>query len=499
MAGRALTLKSVIAVLLLMSGPADAQVASETPPEAPTVVFTLPQAVEHALNHNPALAAADADIDVYEAKLLQAVTAYVPRFKLKSLLTAMPAARGDAFSGYIDTDEWGPFLRIQIDAGMPVYTFGKLEALRRLANAGVDVSRGKRRVAVEEITFQAARAFYGWQYARELRDIIEDGKSYLEKAKRRLEEMEARDDPEYDQIDMLKAKVYEGDIRSRELDLDKGAFMAHEGMRVILGLPGDAQFEIADEPLEPVAIEILPVERYAAIADRMRPELEAARAAVMAAEHNADLKFAGFWPSLGIVGSYTFSYSGVADDQQSPFSIDPYNSNGGGAALGLEWELDIAQKIGEYNEARAGWVKGRNEVEFARQKLLLEVKETWQDLHRHAELIDVQSKAMRAARGWLIAKSDLYDAGFATMQDVVDSLLEYYKRKMGHIEAIYNFNLAVAQLSRQVGVDVTTLAQEELVTQPAPAAPPVVEPAPAPAAPPVVEPAPAPAAPAPAE
>lgn len=459
-AGRALTLISAV-VFVLAPGAAGAQDAVDRPPGPPPAVFTLAQAVEHALRHNPAVVAADADIDVYEAKLLQAVTAYVPRFKLKSLLTAMPAARGDAFNGYVDTDEWGPFVRIELTGGMPIYTFGKLEALRRLANAGVDVSRGKRRVAVEELTFLTRRAFWGWQYTRELRDIIAEGKTYLDKAKRHLEEQEARDDPEYDQIDMLKAKVYEGDIRARELELDRAAFMAHEGMRVILGLSQDARFRIADEPLEPVAIEIQPVERYVDIADRMRPELEAARAAVMAAEHNSDLKFAGFWPSLGIVGSYTFSYSGVADDQRSPFSIDPYNGNGGGAALGLEWELDIAQKIGEYNEATAGWVKARNEVELARQKLLLDVKETWHDLKRHAELIDVNARAMRAARGWLIAKSDLYDAGFATMQDVVDSLLEYYKRKMGHLEAIHNFNLAVAQLSRQVGVDVTTLAREE--------------------------------------
>lgn len=444
--------------------PAGPEVApAEAPaPEVPEPVltFTLPQAVEYALHHNPAMAAQDAEIEVYEAKLVQALSGYVPRFKLTTLLSAMPAVRGDAFNGYVDRDEWGPFLRIELEGGVPIYSFGKLEALHAMANAGIDVAEAKRRVAVDEITYQAKRAFYGWQFTRELRAMIDDGKTYLDKAKKHLEEMEARDDPEYDQIDMLKVRVYEGDIRGRELELDKGAFMAFEGMRIVLGLSNDARFAIAEAPLEPLPLEILPVERYVAIADRMRPELEAARAGVRASEGNVDLRFAKMLPSLGIVGSYAFSYSPVADDQRSPFSIDPYNGNGGGAVLGLEWELDIMQKIGEYDEARASRDKALGDIALARSKLLLDVKETWQELRRQSELIGVQARAERAARGWLIAKSDLHDAGFATMQDVVDALLEYYKRKMGHIEAVYNFNLAVVELSRRVGVDVTTLTKD---------------------------------------
>ena len=455
-AGRSLT-PIVVFALALVSAVVRAE--APQPPEAvPT--YTMAQAVEHALQHNPAMASADAEIDVYEAKLIQAISGYVPRFKLTTLVSAMPAVRGDAFNGYVDLDEWGPFLRIEVEGGVPIYSFGKLEALNAMAHAGIDVAQAKRRVVVEEITYQAKRAFFGWQFTRELREMIDEGKTYLDKARRRLEDMEARDDPEYDQIDMLKVKVYEGDIRSRELDLDKGAFMAYEGMRVVLGLADDAKFAIAEAPLEALPIEILPVDRYVAMASRLRPELEAARAGVQASEYNVDLRFAKMLPSLGIVGNYAFSYSPVADDQRSPFSIDPYNGNGGGAVLGLEWELDIMQKIGEYDEAKASRDKVTKDVELARSKLLLDVKESWQDLNRYAVLIGVQARAMRAARGWLVAKSDLYDAGFATMQDVVDALLEYYKRKMGHIEAIYNFNLAAIELSRRVGVDVTTLTQD---------------------------------------
>jgi outer membrane protein TolC len=441
--------------------PEKAEAPAEDPALPPDVRgFSVQEAVSWALEHNPAMAAADADIEVYDAKLFQAWSAYIPRAKVKSLFTVMPGSRGDAFTGYVDFEDWGPFIRVEIEFGMPIYAFGKLEALRDLARAGIDVAKGKRRVVMAEIVYQTKRAYYTWQFTREVQAVLDDGRTYLEKAKRRLEDMEMRDDPEYDQIDMLKTRVYESDIRARELETDKGAFMAREGLVAILALPRGSALRLTDEQLQPVGLEILPIERYLAVAEQWRPELEAARAGIRAAEHNVDLRIARMLPSIGVVGNYTFAWSPVADDQQSPFSIDPYNTNGGGAALGIEWELDIGQKIGEFDEAKAGFVKAKNEVEFAKSKLLFEVQETWKELTRQSELIEINEKAMRAARGWLIAKSDLYDAGFAELQDVVDALLEFYKRKLGYMEAIYNFNIATAELSRRVGVDVTTLTAE---------------------------------------
>ena len=459
----------LLAALLLPSRPGlgqPAEAVPEAPPPKPPNAYTLNEAVGYALAHNPILSAADGEIDQFEAKLFQAWTAYVPRFKLKSLFTVMPAARGDAFSGYVDFDDWGPFLRIEVEGGMPLYASGKLSALRDLARAGVDVAKAKRQVAVEEIIYQTKRAYYGYQFGTAVSKVIDEGKDYLEKARRRLERMEAEDDPEYDQIDMLKVRVYEGDVRARELEVDKGLFVAQEGIKVAMGLHGDAPIIMAETELEPIAVEILPLERYVALAEQNRPEIQAVGAGLRAAEYNVDLKFASFFPSIGIVANYTFAWSPVADDQLSPFSIDPFNTNGVAAALGIEWQLDIAQKIGEYNEAKGGYAKAWGEVSLARSKLLLEVKQTWKEVKRQAELIDIQRRAEKAARGWLIAKSDLYDTGFAPLQDVVDALLEFYKRKLGHIEAIYNFDLAVTELSRKVGVDVTTLTREKVPGEP---------------------------------
>ena len=50
-----------------------------------------------------------------------------------------------------------------------------------------------------------------------------------------------------------------------------------------------------------------------------------------------------------------------------------------------------------------------------------------------------------------MAKSDLYDAGFGNVKEVTDALVEFYKRKLGYLKAAYDYNDAVARLSKAVG------------------------------------------------
>lgn len=114
----------------------------------------------------------------------------------------------------------------------------------------------------------------------------------------------------------------------------------------------------------------------------------------------------------------------------------------------------MGQQVGRYHEALAKREKAHQEGAAEILKLQMDIENATTDVKIQAQLIEVQASALKAARGWLIAKSDLYDTGFATLDDVRDALVEYYKRKIGHYQAISAFNLAVLKLSRVVGVDV---------------------------------------------
>ena len=69
----------------------------------------------------------------------------------------------------------------------------------------------------------------------------------------------------------------------------------------------------------------------------------------------------------------------------------------------------------------------------------------------------VYEKAMRAARGWMSSESQMAKGGFSDYRDLLNSMEQYYRRKIAWLEGIYRFNVQVAALSRAVGVDVIQL------------------------------------------
>ena len=179
-------------------------------------------AVSYALEHNPLMDAASSGIDISQAAMTAAWGRYIPKLKFTSLITALPAMKGNALSGHTDYEDWGPYFRVDMTGQMPLYAFGQLSVLRDVAQAGIDVSRAEYEVAVAELSFQTRRAILGLKLGKAVMDIVQEGEKYLTRAKRRLEEEEEADQPDFDQVDLLKIRVYEADVIERKAGIEMG-------------------------------------------------------------------------------------------------------------------------------------------------------------------------------------------------------------------------------------------------------------------------------------
>jgi outer membrane protein TolC len=71
-------------------------------------------------------------------------------------------------------------------------------------------------------------------------------------------------------------------------------------------------------------------------------------------------------------------------------------------------------------------------------------------------MIEVHEKAYKAARGWLSAETQAHDDGFQEFAEVLRAMESYSRRRMAFAQSIYDYNIAVAALSRAVGMDLTT-------------------------------------------
>ncbi len=63
----------------------------------------------------------------------------------------------------------------------------------------------------------------------------------------------------------------------------------------------------------------------------------------------------------------------------------------------------------------------------------------------------VEKRAVRAARSWLGARSDMHSSGFGSLDEVADALVEFHARRIAELNAIHEHNLAWMRLQRVVG------------------------------------------------
>lgn len=412
------------------------------------------EAERYALEHSPLMALARLGHDVAEAEYLRASLAWVPTLKATAGGGYMPGQTVDS-SGRLTSDfgEVGYVARVEAEATMPLYTFGKLALIDDMGEAGRDLAALKAGVLQVEVRQQVRRLIDSLRFVTEADELITDGRKYFDKARKRLDRLEQEDSEEYDQIDHFKLRVYEADLVRMELDARRGRQAARDGLAALMGLPGPEALELAEAPLAAVEVDPGQVDAWVAALEGA-PEIRVLGVEARFAKLQADLEKRRWWPDLALIASGKYQRAEPVDNVMANGQLisDPYNTWYAGAVLGLKWELDVVGRLAGVRKQRALQGLAEQKRDLYRQKLALEVREMARKLADQKQLITVTAGAQKAARSWLIDRSNLYDAGLIEVKDVLESLKEYYKRREEHLRAILELNVTWYQLQKLVGL-----------------------------------------------
>lgn len=408
--------------------------------------------------HHPLMRAAREGLAQFEAKLHQADWAYFPAFKLEAATTITPEVRGDALRSESDWDTIGLFARAKLEMVQPIWTFGKIEALQRAAEAGVDVGRQAVEVARWELRTRAAEAWLGRLLGKELEGILADGKTWIDKAEKRMERLRNEDSPEYDQLEHLRLKTRIAEFYELQANNQLLLVQSSQGLRLLLEKPAGETVVVADSDLAPYDFPVKTPDEYVAVMVASDPTTQMAKIGARAQWALADAKAAETWPDLFFAGQIALAEATVIDDQPSTFAHDPFHKQTVGGVIGLRWKLDVPQRIFQTDEARAKARMAQEQAEVAAALQEFKVRQLAQELANKRELLRVYAESQKAAQGWLTATWDTYDAGFGSFRDVMDALVQFYQKKFGYLKLVFDHNLLAWRLSQAIGADVRGLA-----------------------------------------
>ncbi len=453
-------------VPLLVAGSLPAAAQEPTPtsvtesvPSQERKPLSLKEAVELTTSSHPMVRAAAATLEGYKNRASASDWLWLPKLSLKGFGSATPEKFGTPDQGGTNYDVWGPILTMEFSAILPVYTFGKLQAIKEMAHAGVEVGEAQKSIVRGQLELVVARAYLGIQLAATLDQIITEGEQYIVRAREYLEELRDQDSREYDDVDMLRLKVVEADIAGRRLELDRGKEM---GIESLIQLTGQNRDRVSDLPkLKRFSIPEKEIHHYLHLAALNRPEMKVLAAAVKVQSGRVELEKARFYPDIFVGFFYTIAKSWVIDDQGSPFAYDPYNTWGAGGGIGFEWRFDYAERVGSLDEQRANLRSLQFQGTALLQKVELEVRDAYTSMNQQREAIRLHEIAFKAAKGWTIAKLDLYENGFAELRDFTDALKEFFTRKLSLEMAVMEYNLAAVRLAVSCGVSLDVVTEVE--------------------------------------
>jgi len=415
--------------------------------------MTLDEALDLALRQSDLVRAARAGTEALEAQLDQAEALAWPHLRLEGLLAPTPGQRGNALKGRTDYDDWGVFLRGELTGYVPLFGFGKIRHLKRAATLGVEVGRHREAIARAEVRYRVLRAWHALGLARELREVLDEGRGYFEQARKHVEALKREDDPSFDPVDEMKIRVYDVQVRSRELEAARGLALAEATLREVLGLaPGEPVTADPGPPTLETPVREVTLEETMAFALENRPELVALRSGIEARKAETEARKRNLFPDFVLVGRLSGAYTSVADNQPTPFADDPWNGWGAGAGLGLRWDIEIGRRLGEWREARAGLARLEAEGRDAERGIRLEVERCFREMQDARQLAEAQQAALKAARGWVVSKLDLYENGMATLRDVMEGLVQFFQTRLDLVKATYDWNVSVAALERASGL-----------------------------------------------
>ena len=400
----------------------------------------------------PSLQAHAARIEAAQARIQEARFSPFFQWEANAGFTLAPRAQGTPI--FSDQDQlpldngWAPVAEVGLRGVIPLYTFGKIRNLRRLARAGAHAAEQSLEQRRAQLRRDVRRAYFTLQMALDIQQMIGEGRPKLIQAIEKLEELLADGDPETNPMDRYRLEAALAEIDARASQTERLKRGAQAALRILTGL---SEIRPPDCPMEPIDVNAPTLERLHERAREQRPEIGMLEAALDAREANLDIQRAGYAPDFGLGFQASYSWGPGVTDQENPWISDPANRQSLGAGLVMRWRLDFAGNIYRVRRARAQLRETRAQVDEARAGINLEVELALHALEDSRQQEEAWRRGRQQTRAWFVSSAQAYEIGAIEPKDLIDALKAYFQARFEHLRSIHQVNTAAAELERVAG------------------------------------------------
>lgn len=349
------------------------------------------------------------------------------------------------------------FGRLDLTLYQPLYTFGKIAFRERAAGrnikvkeAGVDLKRG-------EIILRVAEAYYGLVLAEQGKDAVREARTYLSDTRERITRLLAIQSPNVKESDRYRLAMYEGGVEKFAAQAEEGAKVAYHALKALIGYAPEQDFRVPPELPTPAAAPGT-LDQQIRTALELRPEFTQLKEGLVARQLLVDAARADQYPSFFAAVIGALAGAPGRETTRDPYINDFFNQAYGLPVVGAKWHFDFGITKAKIRQAQAELQQLQHTEKAALMGIPVEVAQAFGKVQENYKASVGLEKSYVNARRWLITSFSNFDMGLGKMEDIFQAFERYGTFRGDYLLALYQYNLATAQLDRATGAYRRTLA-----------------------------------------
>jgi len=435
-----------IALLILFSGLCPLNVSAQG--------LTFKQALEKMYADNESLKASEAAIDMNEYTKKAARGLYFPKIwvngkqthidddiiidlnDIRTVIGTIHPAYAATLPSFETKVQNSHYSNANINLSWMLFTGGKITAVNKAAEAKVAESKEQMLYVKSVLTTELAKRYYGYILSIKAIQVYKQALAAIEQHLNQSRKLE--NNGMLATSERLHAEVaYAEALRKHNKSIRKTKIS-------LAGLKNTLSSEEAIEPASSLFItrEIKPLEEYLNNAKQRNHILKKIKTKKNQVAQNYNAKFSANMPKVYLFGKYEL----YKDDLTL---LEPE------WAAGVGVNLSVFEGFSDFNKIRAA-KKLQEQVDHtaakAKSDILTLVEKKYNELMMEIEQYEALETSMVAAKENSRVQKQAFKAGMTTSLSVVDAQLTLSKVRIEKLNAVYGFDVALAELLEVCGV-----------------------------------------------
>ncbi len=422
------------------------------------LVIGLPEAIRMAVNASPEMAQRRSETAAAKSDLAQAKAGYYPQLDATAVVGPINNARRPEVVGnrIIDpSPSWwdvGLFGKLNLTMTQPLYTFGKISNRRDAAAHGVVAQEAQAASTANEIALRVKQLYYGLVLSKAGIEAAKEAGGYFDEARTRMDRLLKLGSPNVIESDLYRVDAYRADVIRGKAEAENGAAIAYFGLKALIGLPSDRDFEPADKTLAFKKEAIERQESYIQKALADRPEFKQLEQGLAAQKSLVEASRADRYPSFFAAGVGDFAGAPGREALHNPYITDDFNHAGGTVLTGVNWHFDFGILKAKEEKEAAQYERLVHTQANAKLNIPIQVVKSYEDAKQWMVAVDAYHTAVAASRKWVVSSMTEFDMGTSSADDLLRGIERYGQNQGHYLEALFNYNMSLAQLDYAMGV-----------------------------------------------